>query len=90
MNTTDYYMMSLRQKITSIKKFASLGKLLAQLCCDPAFQIINGIQSYGDYVMESSRTRWTQSGGISTQVYCVWAKQQQGTWITRTIYSAHY
>ena len=24
------------------------------------------------------------------QVYCVWAKQQQVTWIMSTIYSAHY
>ena len=34
MSTTDYYMMSLRQKITSIEKVTSLGKLSAQLCCD--------------------------------------------------------
>ena len=54
MSTTDYYMMSLRQKITSNAKFTSLGKLSAQLCRDTGFQIINGIQSYGDYVMESS------------------------------------
>ena len=54
MSTTDYYMSSLRQKITSIEKFTSLGKLSAQLCCDAGFQIINGIQSYGDYVLESS------------------------------------
>ena len=45
-------MMSLRQKITSIEKFTSLGKLSAQLCLDAGFQIINGIQSYGDHVMD--------------------------------------
>ena len=45
-------MMSLRQKITSIEKFTSLGKLSAQFCPDPGFQIINGIQSYGDHVMD--------------------------------------
>ena len=44
-------MMSLRQKITSIEKFTSFGKLSAQLCRDAGFQIINGIQSYGDHVM---------------------------------------
>ena len=48
----DYYMMSLRQKITSIEKFTSLGKLSAHLCRDAGFQIINGIQSYGDHVMD--------------------------------------
>ena len=52
MSTTDYYMMSLRQKITSIEKFTSLGKLSAQLCRDVGFQIINGIQSYGHHVMD--------------------------------------
>ena len=52
MTTTDYYMMSLRQKITSIEKFTSLGKLSAHLCLDAEFQIINGIQSYGDHVMD--------------------------------------
>ena len=45
-------MMSLRQKITSIENFTSLGKLLAQLCRDAGFQIINVIQSYGDHVMD--------------------------------------
>ena len=45
-------MMSLRQKITSIEKFTSLGKLSAQLCRDARFQIINGIQSCGDHVMD--------------------------------------
>ena len=45
-------MMSLRQKITSIEKFTSLGKLSAQLCRDAKFQIINGIQSYGDHAMD--------------------------------------
>ena len=45
-------MMSLRQKITSIEKFTSFGKLSAQLCRDAGFQIINGIQSYGDHVMD--------------------------------------
>ena len=45
-------MMSLRQKITSIEKFTSLGKLSAQLCRDAGFQLINGIQSYGDHVMD--------------------------------------
>ena len=54
MSTTDYYMMSLRQKITSIEKFTPLGKLSAQLCCDAGFQIINGIQSYGDHVMHDA------------------------------------
>ena len=54
MNTSDYYMMSLRQKITSIDKFTSLGKLSAQLCCDAGFQIINGIQSYGDHVIDDA------------------------------------
>ena len=49
---TDYYMMSLRQKITSIEKVTSLDKLSAQLCRDAGFQIINGIQSYGDHVMD--------------------------------------
>ena len=43
MSTTDYYMMSLRQNITSIEKFTSLGKLSAQLCPDAGFQILNGI-----------------------------------------------
>ena len=52
MTTTDYSMMSLRQKITSIEKFTSLGKLSAQLCRDAGFQIINSIQSYGDHVMD--------------------------------------
>ena len=52
MSTTDYYMMSLRQKITSIEKITSLGKLSAQLCCDAGFHIINGIQSYGDHVID--------------------------------------
>ena len=42
-STTDYYMMSLRQKITSIEKFTSLGKLSAQFYRDAGFQIINGI-----------------------------------------------
>ena len=51
-STTDYYMMSLRQKITSIEKFTSFGKLSSQLCRDAGFQIINGIQSYGDHVMD--------------------------------------
>ena len=54
MSTTDYYMMSRRQKITSIEKFTSLGKLSAQLCRDAGFQIINGIQSYGDHVMDDA------------------------------------
>ena len=54
MSTTDYYMMSLRQKITSIEKFTSLGKLSVQLCCDAGFQIINGIQSYGDHVIDDA------------------------------------
>ena len=44
--------MSLRQKITSIEKFTSLGKLSAQLCRDAGFQIINGIQSYCDHVID--------------------------------------
>ena len=50
-STTNYYM-SLRQKITSIEKFTSFGKLSAQLCRDAGFQIINGIKSYGDHVMD--------------------------------------
>ena len=50
--STDYYMMSLRQKNTSIKNFTSLGKLSAQLYRDAGFQIINGIQSYGDHGMD--------------------------------------
>ena len=54
MSTTDYYMMSLRQKIATIEKFTSLGKLSAQLCCDAGFQIINGIQSYGDHVIDDA------------------------------------
>ena len=45
-------MMSLRQKITSIEKVTSLGKLSAQFRRDAGFQIINGIQSYGDHVMD--------------------------------------
>ena len=52
MTTTDYYMISLRQKITSIKKFTSLGKLSEQLCRDAGFQIITGIKSYGVQVMD--------------------------------------
>ena len=52
MSTTDYYMMSLRQTITSNQKFTSLGKLSAQLCWDGGLQIINGIQSYGDHVID--------------------------------------
>ena len=51
-STTDYYMMSLRQKITSIEKFTSFGKLSEQLSLDAGFQIINGIQLYGDHVMD--------------------------------------
>ena len=47
-------MMSLRQKIIGIEKFTSLGKLSAQLCRDAGFQIINGIQSYGDHVMDNA------------------------------------
>ena len=47
-------MMSRRQKITSIEKFTSLGKLSAQLCRDEGFQIINGIQSYGDNVRDDA------------------------------------
>ena len=50
----DYYMMSRRQKITSIEKFTSLGKLSAQLCRDAGFQIINGIQSYGNHIMDDA------------------------------------
>ena len=47
-------MMSLRQKITSIEKFTSLGKLSAQLCRDAGFQIINGIQSYVAHAMDDA------------------------------------
>ena len=42
-STTDYYMMTLRQNITNIEKFTSLGKLSAQLCGDAGFEILNGI-----------------------------------------------
>ena len=48
-------MMSLQQKITSIERFTSLGKLSAQNCRDAGFQIINGIQSYGDNVMDDGK-----------------------------------
>ena len=73
MSTTNYYMMSGRQKITSIEKFTSLGKLSAQLCRDAGFQIINGIQSHGDHVMDDAE--------------CVVKRQQprkekKGDWIT--------
>ena len=66
-------MMSRRQKITSIEKFTSLEKLSAQLCRDAGFQIINGIQSYGDHVMDDEK--------------CVVKRQQsrkekKGDWIT--------
>ena len=54
MSTNDYYMMSVRQKITSIEKFTSISKLSAQLCCDAGFQIINSIQSYGDHVIDDA------------------------------------
>ena len=47
-------MMSRREKITSIEKFTSLGKLSAQLCRDAGFQIINGIQSSGDHLMDDA------------------------------------
>ena len=40
------------KRLPSIEKFPSLGKLSAQLCRDAGFQIINGIQSYGDHVMD--------------------------------------
>ena len=52
MSTPDYYMISLRQKITSNEKVTSLGKLSPLLCWNGGFQIINGIQSYGDHVMD--------------------------------------
>ena len=52
MSTTDYYITKIRQKITSIEKFTSLGKLSAQLSRDAGFQIINSIQSYGAHVMD--------------------------------------
>ena len=45
-------MMSLRQKITSIEKITSLRELSVQLCRDAGFEIINGIQSYADHVMD--------------------------------------
>ena len=66
-------MMSRRQKITSIEKFTSLGKLSAQLCRDSGFQIINGIHSSGDHVMDDAE--------------CVVKRQQprkekKGDWIT--------
>ena len=41
-------MMSVRQNITSIQKFTS------QLCLDERFQILKGIQLYGDHVMEDA------------------------------------
>ena len=47
-------MMSLRQKIASIEKFTSLGKLSPLLCFDAGFQMINGIQSYGDHVIDDA------------------------------------
>ena len=56
MSTTDYYMMSLLQNITSIEKVTSLGKLSAQLCPDSGFQILNGISSYGDHIMEDAES----------------------------------
>ena len=46
--------MNLRQNITSIEKFTALGKLSAQLCRDARFQILKGIQSYGNHVMEDA------------------------------------
>ena len=66
-------MMIRREKITSIEKFTSLGKLSAQLCRDAGFQIINGIQSYGDHFMDDAE--------------CVVKRQQprkekKGDWIT--------
>ena len=48
-------MMSLRQKITSIENFTSLGKLSAQLCRYAGFQIINGIQSYADNILDDGK-----------------------------------
>ena len=69
----DYYMMSLRQKITSIEKFTSLGKLPAQLCRDAGFQIINGIQSYGDHVMDDGECV------VKSQQR---RKEKEGDWIT--------
>ena len=73
MTTTDYYMMSLRQKITSIEKFTSLGKLSAQLCRDAGFQIINGIQSYGDHVMHDGECVVKSQQAI---------KEKESDWIT--------
>ena len=52
MSTNDYYMMGRQKRLPSTEKFPSLGKLSAQLCRDAGFQIINGIQSYGDHVMD--------------------------------------
>ena len=43
------------KRLPSIEKFTSLGKLSAQLCRDAGFQIINGIQSYGDHVMDDEK-----------------------------------
>ena len=54
MSITDYYMMSRRQKIKSMEKFTSLGKLSPQLRPDEGFQIINGIRSYGAHVMDDA------------------------------------
>ena len=46
--------MSLRQNITSTEKFTSPGKLSAQPCRHARFQILKGIQSYGDHVMDDA------------------------------------
>ena len=43
MSTTDYYMRSPRQNITSIENFTSLCKSSAQFCRNAGFQILNGI-----------------------------------------------
>ena len=55
MSKTDYYMMSLRENITRIEEFTSVGTLSAQSCCYAGLQIINCIQSYGDQVMEDAQ-----------------------------------
>ena len=48
--------MNLPQNITSIETFTSPGKLSAQPCRDARFQILKGIQSYGDHVMDDAES----------------------------------
>ena len=65
--------MSRRQKITSIEKFTSLDKLSAQLWRDSGFQIINGIQSYDDHVMDDEECVVTRQQS---------RKEKKSDWIT--------